>query len=425
MAKKSKSVKELIATADKIYAYRRDVIDPSDAAELKRLTDIIEDCADNSQTQTPRFSETAERLEKLMRKCGGTIYPLTTLADWTDMIIVAGIIALGIRSFFLQPFKIPTNSMYPSFYGMTSRVYTDAETSPDPLKRISNFALKGASHYNLTSPEGGDVYMEMNNPSLMRQRGGVFAFEAVSSREMLVIPSQARKYRFYKRTANGFEEIESVKLPFDFPIEGVVAKANGFGDDVRAFLDDASRKGGITEKGGSIFVKIASQIAPKSPFLRFDILTGDMLFVDRFTYNFRTPKRGESIVFRTKYCNGMTALNNGVPDDKYYIKRLAGLPQDELKIENGALIANGKPAEGSPAFGLNANKTGLYRGYAPEGLLSEGKTYKVGKDNYFALGDNSYNSLDSRFWGEVPDYAVVGKALVIFYPFTERWGAAE
>jgi len=44
---------------------------------------------------------------------------------------------------------------------------------------------------------------------------------------------------------------------------------------------------------------------------------------------------------------------------------------------------------------------------------------------FVALGDNSGNSLDSRYWGFVPEKAVIGKAFFIYYPFTRRWGVAE
>ena len=88
-------------------------------------------------------------------------------------------------------------------------------------------------------------------------------------------------------------------------------------------------------------------------------------------------------------------------------------------------MINGSPAKGSEAFNENAQMINGYCGYKPFGMLEDGKTVKVPKNSYYAMGDNSENSWDSRYWGFVPEKAVVGKALVIFYPFTKRWGAAK
>ena len=51
--------------------------------------------------------------------------------------------------------------------------------------------------------------------------------------------------------------------------------------------------------------------------------------------------------------------------------------------------------------------------------------YKVEDGNYFAMGDNSYNSKDSRSFGQFPKNAVIGKAFFIYFPFTDRWGKAN
>ena len=118
-------------------------------------------------------------------------------------------------------------------------------------------------------------------------------------------------------------------------------------------------------------------------------------------------------------------MNNGVPEDKYYIKRLVGIGGDTLKVEGNTLVRNGKPIDGSPAFAKNAKREGLYGGYLADGALSGGKEVKVENGKYYAMGDNSHNSLDSRYWGQVPEKAIVGKSLIIFYPFTSRWGATK
>ena len=47
------------------------------------------------------------------------------------------------------------------------------------------------------------------------------------------------------------------------------------------------------------------------------------------------------------------------------------------------------------------------------------------EDHFFAMGDNSDNSADSRSWGYVPKETVVGRAVWIYYPFTDHWGFAK
>jgi signal peptidase I len=46
----------------------------------------------------------------------------------------------------------------------------------------------------------------------------------------------------------------------------------------------------------------------------------------------------------------------------------------------------------------------------------------VPKDGYFAMGDNSYNSYDSRYWGPVPQENLVGRGLFVYWPFNRHWG---
>jgi signal peptidase I len=58
-------------------------------------------------------------------------------------------------------------------------------------------------------------------------------------------------------------------------------------------------------------------------------------------------------------------------------------------------------------------------------MLPVGGKVTVPANSYFALGDNSPRSLDSRYWGFVPDKDVVGRPLFIYYPLTSRWGLAR
>ncbi len=417
---KRKEAKDLLAAAEKVYNYRRDAIDPRDAALLLEYIDKLEQLIADAKIDSPEYVETEKKIEPLMRKCGGKIYPLTAWADYVDMIVVAGIVALSIRSFFLQPFKIPTNSMYPSFYGMTSEVHKDGD-APNLGERVFRRVFKAASNYSLKAKSDGDVFAEIYSPETANKNGGVFAFEWVPSREFFVIPSKSREYTFH--TADGKQ---TVVVPAEFPLDSVIVEAfpEAGAKTLGQYLDAKYKKGEIFRNGDKLLVKLGS-FKKGETILNFDLLGGDMLFVDRFTYNFRKPKVGEPFVFMTKYCDGLTRLNGGKPDDRYYIKRLVGEGGDELQVSGSTLLRNGKPAEGSVAFKANAEKLGNYCGYVADGALADGAKVKVPQKSYWAMGDNSENSLDSRYWGEVPQEAVVGKALIIFYPFTNRWGATK
>ena len=98
-------------------------------------------------------------------------------------------------------------------------------------------------------------------------------------------------------------------------------------------------------------------------------------------------------------------------------------PVTRLRIDPPLLFINGKKAEG---FGLRARDGGgrRYRGYGPGGALSAEptKSFIVPAHGFFALGDNSYNSYDSRYWGPVPDENLVGRGLFVYWPFNPHWG---
>ena len=160
--------------------------------------------------------------------------------------------------------------------------------------------------------------------------------------------------------------------------------------------------------------------------------SGDHLFVDRLSIHFKPLKRGEVFVFNTEglYSSLGTPLTG-----YYYIKRLAGLPGDTLKIADNRLYIRPKgealfrPAdELDPRFKKVFSRRGGYQGYWHEEraeYLREGEEYQVPEGHYFMLGDNSRFSLDSRFFGAVPRRNLVGRALWVFWPFSRRWGIAD
>jgi len=149
--------------------------------------------------------------------------------------------------------------------------------------------------------------------------------------------------------------------------------------------------------------------------------TGDQVFVDKCSYNFIKPHNGDVFVFRT---NNIPAIRpDPVAGPPFYIKRLAGLPGDQLRIDSPFLYINGKKAEGY-GFERVMSARPPYRGYAPghEYLSKPDQTYTVPRNGYFAMGDNSYNSYDSRYWGPVPVENLVGRGLFVYWPFYPHWG---
>ena len=126
----------------------------------------------------------------------------------------------------------------------------------------------------------------------------------------------------------------------------------------------------------------------------------DRLLANKLIYKIREPQRWEVIIF--KY-----------PEDpsKYFVKRLVGLPGENLLIRNGSVGIDGMPQKPPDYI-----STHLYYYSDEEGLYGVKTELPIPPRAYFALGDNSINSKDSRYWGFVPKKNLVGKALFIYWP---------
>lgn len=357
----------------------------------------------------------SEQLENVLKQVGGSFYPQKFWAENAEMFLVASIVALAIRTFFLQPFKIPTNSMYPTYNGVTHEVIASGEDQGFAAK-IFRFLAQGAVRKEVVAPDTGELIIPLAGRSerLVGQR--------VPGRKWLVFPTTNVRYSLIV----GNEPVH-FKVPADF-------KPNDLYKEV--FFPD--QKGDWTEivgrfiKEGRIhyegrygwFLKTGKTFKTGDRVMSFDILTGDALFVDRLSYHFVRPEVGEAIVFRTE---NIPATN----DDKYYIKRLVGIPGDELQVKAPKLYRNGALIAGAKAFEKNAEREGEYLGYSYKRLTSrhylnhpEAKV-TIPDNKFFAMGDNSPHSSDSRYWGFVPKEEMVGKAIFIYYPFTRRWGLAR
>lgn len=137
---------------------------------------------------------------------------------------------------------------------------------------------------------------------------------------------------------------------------------------------------------------------------------GDRLFVTKFAYDIRVPftdfslfspgdpQHGDVVVFR-------------YPDNpsKDFIKRITGLPGDVVKVRGHVLYRNGQPVE-EPYLAIHPGPTKI--DFGPQ---------TVPEDKYFVLGDNRFNSHDSRFWGFVDRAQIRGKAWRIYWSASPQW----
>jgi signal peptidase I len=179
------------------------------------------------------------------------------------------------------------------------------------------------------------------------------------------------------------------------------------------------------------------------------LLVGDLILVNKFTYGIRLP------VIHTRVTEGSPPARGDVMVFRYppqpsldYIKRVAGVPGDEVAYINKRLTINGKPVETSPLPDFleeesmryfkqfeeqlgdqrhrllnNAEVPAFVQGasnftYRENCRYSiEGVVCKVPQGHYFLMGDNRDNSLDSRYWGFVPEANIVGKAFFVWMNF--------
>jgi len=366
-----KEARLVLKNASKLLHYKRDLLAPQNVAEFEAGMAALERAISGGDRKGVEAA--TQELDKKWSK----LSPAPKDAEWREnceVFLVAIVIAIGVRTFFLQPFTIPTGSMQPTLNGIVGTP-TDSPAPSLPVQAV-DFILRGRNYI--------DVIAKSDD------------------------------------TVTGLHER---KMLYFFALTDVQCEHDSYA--IWAPMEALER---------SFRVLPGRPLRAGEHFARGYIDAGDHVFVDKISYNFRKPQRGEVIVFKT---SGITRIENqlrqqGIEGSEFYIKRLAGVPGDTLRIDSPLLYANGSEAQ---EFGFQRVMRTYpklygksYPGYSnpAEGeawfLTSPDATYTVPPQKYFAMGDNSFNSFDSRYWGPVPQDNMAGRGLFVYWPFLPHWG---
>lgn len=417
----SKTLREACALrkhVQRLLNAQRDLMTPA-ALQLVQGALLQLQSAINDRVKKQELRKQMDALEKVAGKWLRP-YPHAAWRENVEVLLVALAVAMGIRTFFLQPFKIPTGSMQPTLYGVISTpdftpiYYQMRQGSVDKSKIQTEMAgqlnsvkipggwqrvkdwIHGISYVHVVAQNDGEL-QAVNPPK---------RFLIFNIRQTLVI--------------GGVEH--TIWFPPDYGEQSLMARAGLF-------------PGYSYHKGDDV--------------VKLQVNAGDHLFVDRVTYNFRKPARGEIIVFETKGITNLDALGvNQMPQDEFYIKRLTVLPGDHVQIgDDRHLVINGQRLDAStPHFenvygfdpktpphesqfsghvnGTVAREYNLYPNLAPN--FPDAKTvFTNADDSYMVMGDNTCNSSDSRTWGSFPAKNVIGKSFFVYWPITKRFGVGH
>jgi signal peptidase I len=383
--------RELADAVHKMFECQREQLSQKAVAELETALGELRASLDGPRN-IARWKELSAKLNEAAERWIKA-FPFGGYREYVIMGIELVILVLGSRAFFVQPMEIPTGSAQPTFWGITQSPIDSAADVPNWPARLWKLFIKGDAYCFATAEVAGDL-------------------EVVEPPHTLI-----------------------PLVPF---CNRARVRIGGHVQTLYFVPDDYGARFGFTDDKWNL--RERRHFGRGEPIIAAVMHSGDHLFVERVSYNFRRPRRGETIVFRSEHHPGMTART-------HYIKRLVGLGGEEIRIgDDRHAYINGRPlGTNDPGFenvySFDPTQPPMrdhYSGHVNEktarrlaGIMAmawnfpDGDAkYNIRPKHYVCFGDNTMNSADSRYWG-VPDFPqerVIGKSFLVFWPFTERLG---
>lgn len=308
----------------------------------------------------PALREALKELEHVSHR----VYPLHPQPKWhenVEVIVVALGAAMAIRTYFFQPFKIPTGSMQPTLNGIKHVDYTPDWTDKMPVALVKQIVF--GKKYN---PKTGQIKSAGDHVIVNKflynfmppKRGHVVVFDTAGIKE------SERKSEIYAFVTADGRELGRTS----------VMKVNGV-------LVDAAEARPLKE--------ISQLLANRH----------------QVGVNYYAIEGSQRIALT------------------YYIKRMVGEPGDKISVDSGYLVANDEKIKAPYAFDRQFNEYGGYE-YAAK-IQSPADSIQLADDEFLPFGDNTANSMDGRYFGGVKCAKLLGPAFAVYWPFGEHWGKIQ
>ncbi len=392
----NKQINHLLHEARHARHMREDVVSRELLEELDRRAEALH----GTRQGNVSADEVRKRCEQLAQAINAVFPPKEPrwIRENVEVIVVALAVALAFRTYFIQPFKIPTGSMQPTLNGITFHPPASWRVMNHYPLRLINTALFGKYPVQIRAVQAGRVhYLGYGNDSYMITGAG-------HNQDRPKVKMLDTRFNAYFYSIEG----SNMRMPVPMEFERYVKE----GDFVRA--------GDLLAAG--------------------TICLGDHIFVNKVKYNFVRPKRGDIIVFDTQAID-----YPGIKTNNFYIKRLVGLPGECISVHEPDpaddvtqryLMVNGEKVDQPyPFYRLLHDESEGYNGYVFPGIragdLQRPKIAVPGDEiclkdgEYLPFGDNSKQSLDGRYFGPFQQKHLVGPAFAVYWPLSKRWGRAQ